>query len=132
MSDVGQWNPKSVELDVIHAKLLTKAAGNLEETNLGLDEDELGALRPVLRRERSAWESVATSQESELLVGWIKALTLLERDVTGFELGDKSPVITLHRILKSRSDLPHDLNEWIKQHTNNRFLPYGNLFERIN
>ena len=131
MSDVGQWNPKSVELGVIHEKLLTKAAGSLQETNLGLDADELGTLRPVLRRERQVWQSFATAQESELLIGWIKALTLLERDVTGFELGDKSPVITLHRILKSRNDLPDDLNDWIKQHTNNRFLPYGNLFERI-
>ena len=131
MSDVGQWNPKSVELDVIHKKLLSKAAENLQETNLGLDADELGTLRPVLRRERPVWESFAITQDSELLVGWIKALTLLERDVTGFELGDKSPVITLHRILKSRNDLPDDLNDWIKQHTNNRFLPYGNLFERI-
>ena len=131
MSDVGQWNPKSVELDAVHAKLLTKAAANLQETNLGLDENELGTLRPVLRRERPVWESFASAQESELLVGWVKALTLLERDVTGFELGDKSPVITLHKILKSRGNLPNGLTDWIKQHTNNRFLPYGNLFERI-
>lgn len=131
MADVGKWNPKSVELGVVHEKLLTKATSNLQKTNLGLDSDELGMLRPVLQRDQTAWESFAIPQESELLVNWIKVLTILERDVSGFELGDKSPVITIHRILKSRNDIPDDLNDWIKQHTRNRFLPYGNLFDRI-
>ena len=131
MPELGQWNPKVVELTREHGRLLTKAASNLDATNLGLSATELGDLRPVLQKERKTWESFVENESADTIVGWIKSLTLLERDVSGFEFGDRSPVITLYRILNQREQLPADLLAWIKNHTTNRFLPFGSVFDRL-
>jgi len=131
MSNIGQWNPNASTLASVHGQLLSKGARKLESPNLGLSQDELANLRPVIRQSGETWESFIIEQPSQILVDWIKVLTILEKDVSGFELGDKSPVITLYRILKHREELPEDLLSWIKAHSNNRFLPYGSLLNRM-
>jgi len=49
----------------------------------------------------------------------------------GFELGARSPVIALVRLLKQRGEYPDDLTGWVKANTDNRFLPYGSLLDRL-
>lgn len=78
-----------------------------------------------------AWRSFVESESDASIVGWIKVLTLIERDYSGFEAGSRSPVLTLISVLKAREALPADLFVWIKSHTENRFLPYGSLADRL-
>lgn len=57
----------------------------------------------------------------------IRALTLLEQRLE-WDLGRNSPVITLfkvHRLQKGETD--RSLAQWVKSHTENRFLPFGSL-----
>ena len=129
MPDVGQWNPRVNELKTEHLNMLTDASQMLYETTLGLREDQLATLRPVLVQSNSSWESAGSSVESSTVINWIKALVVLEETISGFEFGDKSPVIVLFRILKQRRDIPPNFINWIRQHTSNRFLPYGNLLK---
>ena len=42
-----------------------------------------------------------------------------------------APVIPLVAELKRRGDYPNDLTAWIKANTDNRFLPYGSLMDRL-
>ena len=78
-----------------------------------------------------AWQSFADSESNASVEAWIKVLTLVERDFNGFEAGNRSPVLTLIKVLKERDALPDDLFSWIKAHTRNRFLPYGSLADRL-
>lgn len=77
------------------------------------------------------WSTFVSSEPTEVLVTWVKALTLVERDFSGFECGGKSPVLKLIKVLKTRQALPDDLFGWIRSHTTNKFLPYGSLADRL-
>ncbi len=81
--------------------------------------------------EAEAWLTFVAEESSASVEAWIKVLTLVERDFNGFEAGNRSPVLTLINVLKSRDALPDDLFTWIKTHTQNRFLPYGSLADRL-
>ena len=77
------------------------------------------------------WRSFVATELDATVEAWIRVLTLVERDFSGFEAGSRSPVLTLIKVLKSRNALSGDLFEWIKSHTQNRFLPYGSLADRL-
>ena len=98
---------------------------------MDLPEEAQGVLRPTMHLDEDVWIRFAEKEPSDRLVAWIKALTLIERDLSGFECGGKSPVLKLIKLLKARDELPGDLFGWIRRNTNNRFLPYGSLADRL-
>jgi hypothetical protein len=55
----------------------------------------------------------------------IRFFTLAERDWSGWEAGKSSPVIPLVALLKRKQQFEPDFRRWIKQHTDNRYLPNG-------
>ena len=72
----------------------------------------------------SAWE-IARALDSESAISLVRLFTLVEDQVSGWEAGNKSPVIWLVKVLKERGDLEADLRKWIKSNTKNRYLPHG-------
>ncbi len=131
MTSVEQWDPSAATLTVKHREILNKAASSLEAHELGLNQTEQSILQPVLRLNPEIWSRFADEVDDEVLVDWIKVLTLAEHVLSGFECGSKSPVIALFRNLKSRGPLPDGLTDWIRANTSNRFLPYGSLLDRL-
>lgn len=76
-----------------------------------------------------SWQSACESLDNQQIHHLIRFFTLAEMQLSGWEAGDKSPVISLVKILKSRDAFPEkDFIRWIKQNTDNRFLPYGPVF----
>ena len=71
-----------------------------------------------------AWQ-LATNLSSADIEPLIRLFTLLERQVPGWDAGNKSPVIPLVKLLKARDDFSPELRKWIKANTENRYLPYG-------
>ena len=53
--------------------------------------------------------------------------TLGEMQHGSWQAGAKSPVVPLVKVLKQRGKFDPALARWIKDHTTNRFLPYGDL-----
>ena len=47
------------------------------------------------------------------------------------EAGAQSPVIALAAELRRRHAYPDDFTAWIKAHSSNRFLPHGNLMDKL-
>lgn len=103
----------------------------LESETLALTDDEQALLRPIMLVDGELWQSFVAAESDVSIEAWIKVLTLIERDFNGFEAGNRSPVLTLIKVLKSRNALPDGLFAWIKAHTQNRFLPYGSLADRL-
>ena len=64
------------------------------------------------------------------LLALIRFYTLAE-SLPGWEAGARSPVIPMVAELKKRGEYPADLGVWIKERTDNRFLPYGSLLDRL-
>jgi len=136
MSDVGNWEPNShFNLEESTVDRLLHAAREHQlapaDEHLHLSEDEIRTLAPVMTLDAAIWRRTAEALKSEQLVELIKLFTLAEARLPGWEAGDKSPVITLVTVLKHRGQYPPDLTAWIKGHSENRFLPYGNLMHRL-
>ena len=132
MDDVGTWDPATAPaLGDQHLELIKKACRHLDAADLGLTMAERGELLPLMTAAAEVWAERIDSASSEDLVAWIRFLTLAETRLPGFEAGARSPVIPIARVLRARGDCPEDLNAWIRANTDNRFLPYGSLADRL-
>lgn len=132
MDDVGIWEPTAAPvLGDRHIELIGKACRHLDAADLGLTVAERGELAPLMTAAAEVWTERVDRAPSDALVGWIRFLTLAEARLPGFEAGAKSPVILIARVLRARGDYPENLNAWIRANTDNRFLPYGSLLDRL-
>lgn len=131
MTDVEQWDPAKNSLSDVHRVILSKAAQQLEQGSLFLSDSDQAKLRSVLLLGASSWEKFVDATDTTTIIGWIKVLTMSEQEYSGFDCGAKSPVIPLVRVLKRRDAYPSDLTSWIRGHSQNRFLPYGSLLDRL-
>jgi hypothetical protein len=133
---VESWDPEagSATLDDAAMARFLGAAGRLEVPRFGLDPAAAGALAPRARHRPGVstdWAAAAEPLSEDDLVALIRLFTLAESALSGWEAGDTSPVIPLARELKRRGRFAAELNSWIKANTDNRFLPYGNLMDRL-
>jgi len=132
---VESWDPgaASPRLDDRTIETLLDAAGRLETPRFGLDAGRAGELAPCARHEAGAcdWAAAARTLRDDDILALIRLFTLAENALSGWEAGDASPVIPLARELRRRGSYPDDLTGWIKANTDNRFLPYGNLMDRL-
>lgn len=112
-------------------KELLAGALSLELDGFGLARERIAALAVVARHETGCdWANAAEGLDTEDIVGLVKLFTLGER-LPGWAAGAQSPVIPLVAELKKRDAVPADLTAWIKSNTDNRFLPYGSLMDRL-
>ena len=121
----------ALKLDASVLEELAEAAARLDEADFGLTRERVSALAVVARQdEKTDWKAAAVGLETDRLVSLIRLYTLAER-LPGWEAGPRSPVIPLAAELKKRGEYPDDLTAWIKANTENRFLPYGSLMDRL-
>ena len=131
MSNIHEWDPSAATLSNSHRQVLDKAWREREADQLSITESDQTTLRSVLPLGPQGWEKFAENYDQTTIVQWIKVLVLCEEQLPGFECGAKSPVIGLARVLRNRGAFPDDLTAWIKEHSTNRFLPYGSLLDRL-
>ena len=127
---VGVWKPgENAESRVVDPALLNRffqlSKGLSGALDAGmLDAAEVANENWVMTVGSAAWES-ARALDSDTAISLVRFFTLVEEQVSGWEAGNKSPVISLVKILKERGDFEADLRKWIKANTKNRYLPYG-------
>ena len=133
MGDVGVWQPNvhGVTLNAALLARLTRAADSLDVQAFGLTTDEVVEFASVMRHPAADWTPLLADQPDAVLVQLVRFFTLAEMQLTGWEALGHSPVIPIVAELRRRKSYPHELTAWIKAHTNNRFLPYGNLLDRL-
>jgi hypothetical protein len=136
---VGSFDPsnKNSTCDVNSGDLaeFSRASQALEAADFGLDELAIARLAAFARhapgRGGADWALVAESMADTAVVDLIRLFTLAESRLLGWEAGAKSPVVALAALLRQRDAYPKELTTWIKANTNNRFLPYGSLMDRL-
>lgn len=139
MSTVDTWDPNqnnntdntdTINRDVLLRLAKTSANGQLDQLNQALASDEISNHRHLMTHHKEDWFKVSEELELHTLVHLVRFFTLAEVQLTGWEAGSKSPVIWLCRELKKRGAFPDpELIQWIKENTDNKFLPYGNLLD---
>jgi hypothetical protein len=130
---VGSYDPDAEASGLGAAEIaeFLGAAGALEEPDFRLSRDRIGALAALARHDAHCdWAAAAANLSSAELESLVRLFTLAER-LPGWDAGARSPVIVLVAELKRRDAYPEALTAWIKANTNNRFLPYGSLLDRL-
>jgi hypothetical protein len=123
---VDSWQPVN-KLDQISseqlARLLTLSEGQPQECDLTSDSDWI---QPLAQVEGKIWQQVAAQLTPLQLKQLIGLFTLAEQQ-GGWSLGERSAVIPLFKLLRKEQGVDRELVQWVKAHSDNKFLPFGPL-----
>lgn len=125
---VGTWQPASepeaISSAALEAALLYTDAESFPKSA----PDDVASLQTHMQATADCWQPLLSEASTESLENWVRFFTLAEQHWTDWFGGDKNPAIWAWRELKARGALPNKpLLQWVKSHTDNRYLPYGNL-----
>ncbi len=82
----------------------------------------------LMRLPAQRWLEESENWDGEQLWQLIRFFTLAEMQLPGWDAGAESPVIPLAKALRQRkAPLGREQLLWIKQNSDNRYLPYGPL-----
>jgi hypothetical protein len=97
----------------------------------GLSENLSGEDRQqsyLMRLPAQQWLEESQAWSDAQLWQLIQFFTLAEMQLPGWDAGADSPVIPLSKALRQRgAPLNREQLLWIREHTDNRYLPYGPL-----
>ncbi len=123
---VGSWQPDS-EPTVFPEQALTAALQIQLDPFAEQAPESIQALLPFMKSTPDQWSKPLESLSDDELKQLARFFTLAEAHWAEWFAGDKNPVIWICKVLKKRGAFPDkELTQWIKQNTDNRFLPYGN------
>lgn len=132
---VERWDPRAAAAGLSEANLARLLAAAREADDGAAMPPELAEQLAGLARHRPAegvdWSAAAGSLADADLLALIRLVTVAEARYPAWKAGDASPVIPLARELRRRERYPAELTSWIRGHSDNRFLPYGSLMDRL-
>lgn len=129
MMTIGSWDPAASHNEISKTALTFALTLNDSENFPEQAPSEVEKLQPFMKVSKDLWEIAVGDMTSDELKTLCKFFTLAEQNWNDWFAGDKNPVIWICKILKTRNEFPDkELTSWIKKHTENRYLPYGNLF----
>lgn len=132
---VGAWDPAvatALPSTALLLDLSERFIANGEATaRTALDVAEVEQLAGWMQADAAVWPPVLGALSTETLITLVRFFTLAEQELPGWQAGRKSPAIACARELRQRSAYPAPLTAWIRQHSDNRFLPYGSLLDRL-
>lgn len=121
---VGAWQPEPTPLTSLDMESVEKLLDFIaSETDISA---EIQWISPLAHAQKQAWAAIGKQLSDESLRILIRFFTEQE-GVQNWGLGDKSPVIPLFKALKKSTGLDRELVQWVKSHTDNKFLPFGPL-----
>lgn len=83
-------------------------------------------IQPLAMLAPQKWTEICQSLNNTQLISLIKLFCKAEQDLT-WDLGDKSPVIALFKFYRKQAGIDKELVQWVKSHSDNKFLPFGPL-----
>ncbi|WP_226667801.1 hypothetical protein [Microbulbifer aggregans] len=132
---VGAWEPEDLEsnkssrqeLDKAILEKLINAMGEESESVTTLDAELTGA-NWLAGLPAQQWLEEAKTMDPASIWALIRFFTMAEMQLPDWQGGAESPVIPLAKSLRQRKlPLSREQLLWIRQHSDNRYLPYGPL-----
>lgn len=133
----GTWDPSSntskldINIDPASlADLLKRFLALAENNQLGdlttqMSEQDKSQFA-IMQADLALWQNVLSDYSEAQLIALIQFFTIVEMALPEWVAGAKSPVISINKILKSRGHkLDREMLMWIKQNSDNRFIPNG-------
>lgn len=121
------WEPKKKSL--VSRNLLYQISDAFRINRLDNDffsEDFIKDNADLMQQAQESFD-IVNSFPDDVIIDLIKFFTLAEMTYSGWKAGKKSPVIYLVKILKGRAVFCDELRKWIKNNSDNRYLPYGSV-----
>jgi len=109
--------------------VFTPESGSAPE--VALSQLERASFAGLMTAPAADWMTMVEPLTDAQIESLVRLLTVAEDQISGWQAGDKSPVIALVKVLKSRGSYDRTLTRWIKANSNNRFLPHGSLMDRL-
>ncbi len=132
---IGSWDPtaesaayhQQIEPHTLDRFIAYSREDRLQELEQLICGDESQVLAGLMQIEHGAWLEAAENRPDDDLIHLIRFFAVAE-NLPGWEAGSKSPVIPLARALRNRGHrLDRSLLQWLREVSDNRFLPYGPL-----
>ena len=129
----GTWDPSSnaSKLDIsidpalIQRFLLLAENNQLNDLAAQISEQDRSQFG-IMQADLAQWKDALNDYNEAQLIALIRFFTLVEMALPEWAAGAKSPVISINKILKSRGlKLEKEILLWIKQNSDNRFIPNG-------
>jgi hypothetical protein len=125
---IGTWDPDAIQAQIRPEQLKAALAFTDPNTFPTQAPPQLMPLQALMNSPRSAWQPLLEPMSNPELTELCRFFTLAEARWADWFGGDKNPVIWIYKDLKARGEVPDKaLALWIKTHSDNRFLPHGNL-----
>lgn len=131
---VNTWQPEPTTTDFaidqqpLRQFIELSKQDQLLDLNNQLPAETIATQAPLMTLDKASWQEAVASLSDDDLIHLVRFFTLAEQQLSGWEAQEKSPVIWLVKTLRQRKSPPSkDLLLWIKQHSDNRFLPNGAL-----
>ena len=121
------WEPK--QKSFISRNLLYQISDAFRVNRLDSDffsEDFIKDNADLMQQSQESFD-IVNSFPDDVIIDLIKFFTLAEMTYSGWKAGKKSPVIYLVKILKGRAVFCDELRKWIKNNSDNRYLPHGSV-----
>ncbi|MCH8530831.1 MAG: hypothetical protein LAT65_08260 [Saccharospirillum sp.] len=125
---LGTWTPDASKPELPDELSLGAALKlGLEQSFPAEPVAGVDALQAWMKQPQNAWQDTWSHYSNEQLQALVRFFTQAEQHWPGWQGDDKNPVIWICKELKHRGAFPDaELTHWIKAHTDNRYLPYGN------
>lgn len=135
---IGTWEPQpssnkanqAVDSELL-ATFVTLGSGELKQLQGTLTDEQLKRGQQLMQLPKDTWKDIWSDAalaafSTAQLWALIRFFTVAEEQLTGWEAGEKSPVIAINKYLKSQGyKLSAEELQWIRQHSRNRYLPNG-------
>lgn len=123
----GTWTPDTAPLAFPEAALLAAIELHQAETFPSHVPETVAELQPWMTRTQQEWQPHLEKHSDDALFQLARFFTLAEHHWPEWTAGAKNPAIWVCKILKQRERFPDKtLTTWIREHSDNRFIPYGN------
>ena len=129
---LGQWTPsvkKAVEIDnnILVRFIAWAETDQLNQLDTLLLPKEVQQYASLMKFSEQEWQMACSDYSAEKLKYLIQFFTMAER-LPGWSAQQNSPVIWLNRLLNKKGEsLSSQELLWIKEHSENQFIPNGSL-----
>ena len=131
---IGSWAPESeksalsIDQQWLQRCIAISRENRLEDLPAPFTDEEQQTYGVFMRVSQDQWQQAVTALNNDDIVELIRFFTRAEKLISGWDAGKESPAIWLNKVLRGRGEkLDRDMLLWIRNNTDNRFIPNGGL-----
>jgi hypothetical protein len=131
---IGSWTPEkekntlTIDSQWLQRCIAISREDQLEALPAPFTSDEQQRYSVFMRVSQEHWQAAAEELSNDNIIALIRFFTRAEKLISGWDAGKESPAIWLNKVLRKRGEkLDREMLLWIRNNTDNRFIPNGGL-----